>query len=143
MIRFLTWIVQRTYMVNVLNLTPVVIVTDAGRLFRNGKPTTFRFSLSSIDGKRTVLRERRSNLEIHDYRWYIFGPANQNTCVNWYSLESHPENSGHLVGYYCSCQCLGSSHMVIVRLVLQPPLCGISCRQMLEMRRPLKCFNLF
>ena len=34
----------------------------------------------------------------------------QNTCVNWCPLESHPENSGHPVRYYCRCQCLGSSH---------------------------------
>ena len=29
-------------------------------------------------------------------------------------------------------------NMVIVRLVLQPPLCGIGCRQILEMRHFLK-----
>ena len=45
----------------------------------------------------------------------------QNTCVNWFPLESHPENSGHPVRYYCMCQCLGSSHMVSVHLMLQPP----------------------
>ena len=45
--------------------------------------------------------------------------------------------------YYCRCQCLGSSHMVIVRLVLQPPLCGIGSRQILEMRRLLKMLNPF
>lgn len=67
----------------------------------------------------------------------------QNTCVNWFPLESHPENSGHPVRYYCRCQCLGSSHMVIVRLVLQPPLCGIGCRQILEMRRLLEILSLF
>ena len=50
-------------------------------------------------------------------------------------LESYPENSGHPVGYYCRCQCLGSSHMVIARLVQEVPLCGIGCRQILEMRR--------
>ena len=33
--------------------------------------------------------------------------------------------------------------MVIVRLVLQPPLCGIGCRQILEMRRLLEILNLF
>ena len=43
------------------------------------------------------------------------------------TLESYPQNSGHPVRYYYRCQCLGSSHMVIVRLVLQPPICGISC----------------
>ncbi|KAK2157214.1 hypothetical protein LSH36_195g02014 [Paralvinella palmiformis] len=31
----------------------------------------------------------------------------QNTWVNWFPLESHPENSGHPVRYYCRCQCLG------------------------------------
>jgi len=36
-----------------------------------------------------------------------------------------------------------SNNMVIVRLVLQAPLCGISCRQILEMRRLLKLLNLF
>ena len=36
-----------------------------------------------------------------------------------------------------------SSRMVIVRWVLQPPLCGIGCRQILEMRRRLKILNLF
>jgi len=35
-----------------------------------------------------------------------------------------------------------SSHMVIVRLVLQPPLCGMNCRKILEMSGLLKCFNL-
>ena len=67
----------------------------------------------------------------------------QNTCVNWFPLESHPENSGHPVRYCCRCQYLGSSHMVIVRLVLQPPLCGISCRQILEMCRLVEILNLF
>jgi len=52
----------------------------------------------------------------------------QNTCVNWCPLESHPENLRHPVRYYCRCQCLGSSHMLIVRFVWQPPLCGIGCR---------------
>ena len=33
----------------------------------------------------------------------------QNTGVNWFTLESHPENSGHPVRYYC--RCLGSSHI--------------------------------
>jgi len=33
--------------------------------------------------------------------------------------------------------------MVIVRLVLQPPLCGIGCRQILEMRRLLEILSLF
>jgi len=33
--------------------------------------------------------------------------------------------------------------MVIVRLVLQPPICGISCRQILEMRRLLEILSLF
>ena len=33
--------------------------------------------------------------------------------------------------------------MVIVRLVLQPPLCGISCRQILGMRRLLEILKLF
>ena len=55
---------------------------------------------------------------------------------------SYHENSGHPVRYYCRCQCLGSSHMVIVHLVLQPPLCGISCRQTLEMRRLLEILSL-
>ena len=67
----------------------------------------------------------------------------QNTCVNWFPLESHPEKSDHPVRYYYRCQCLGSSHMVVVRLVLQPPLCGISCRQILEMRRLLEILSLF
>jgi len=67
----------------------------------------------------------------------------QNTCVNWFPLESHPENSGHPVRYYCRCQYLGSSHMVIVRLVLQPTICGISCRQILEMRCLLEILSLF
>jgi len=39
------------------------------------------------------------------------------------------------IRYYCSCQCLGSSHMVIVRLVLQPPL-------ILEMHRPLNFLSV-
>ena len=60
--------------------------------------------------------------------------GHQNTCVNWCPLESHPENSDHPVRYYCRCQCLYSSHMVIVRLVLQPPFCEIGCKQILEMR---------
>jgi len=64
-------------------------------------------------------------------------------CVNWFPLESHPENSGHPVRYYCRCKCLGSSHMVIVCLVLQPPICGISCRQILEIRRLLEILSLF
>ena len=38
------------------------------------------------------------------------------------SIRKYPENSGHPVRYYCRCQWPGSSHMVIVRLVLQPPL---------------------
>jgi len=29
-----------------------------------------------------------------------------NTCLNWCHLESHPENSGHPVRYYCRCLCL-------------------------------------
>ena len=66
-----------------------------------------------------------------------------NTCLSWCPLESHPENLGHPVRYYFRCQCLGSSHMVIVRLVLQPPLCGISCRQILEIRRLLNILNPF
>jgi len=45
--------------------------------------------------------------------------------------------------YYCRCQCLGLSHMVIVRLMLHPPLSGIGCRQILEMRHLLKILNLF
>ena len=45
--------------------------------------------------------------------------------------------------YYCKSLCLGLSHMVIVPLVLQPPLCGISCRQILEIRRLLKNLNPF
>ena len=67
----------------------------------------------------------------------------QNICVNWCPLESHPENSGHPVRYYRRCQCLGSSHMVIVHLVLQPPLCEIGCPQILVMRHLLNFFNLF
>ena len=51
--------------------------------------------------------------------------------LNWCPLESHPENSDHPVRYYCRCQCLGSSHTVIVRLVLQPLFCGIGWRQIL------------
>ena len=31
----------------------------------------------------------------------------------------------------------------IVRLVLQPPICGISCRQILEIRRLLEILSLF
>ena len=57
--------------------------------------------------------------------------------------ENHPENSGHPVRYYCWCQCLSSSHMVIVYLVLQPPLCEIGCQQILEMRPLLKNLSLF
>ena len=38
---------------------------------------------------------------------------------------------------------LGSSHMVIVCLVFQLPLCGISCRLILEMRRLLEILSLF
>ena len=63
--------------------------------------------------------------------------------VNWFQLESYPENSGNPVRYYCRCQCFGSSHMVIVRLVMQPPLCGIGCRQILEMPHLLEILNLF
>ena len=33
--------------------------------------------------------------------------------------------------------------MVIVHLVLQPQLCGISCRQILEMRRLSEILSLF
>ena len=44
-----------------------------------------------------------------------------NTCMNWCLLENNPQNSGHSVKYYCRCLCLGSSHMVIVRLGLQHP----------------------
>jgi hypothetical protein len=44
---------------------------------------------------------------------------------------------------YCNSQRLDSSHMVIVRLVLQPPFCGTDCQQILEMRRLFKFFNLF
>ena len=32
---------------------------------------------------------------------------------------------------------------VIVRLMLQPPLCGIGCQQILEMRRLLEILSLF
>ena len=66
----------------------------------------------------------------------------QNTCVNWFPLESHPQNSGHPVKYYCRCQCLSSSHVVIVRLLLHPPLCRIGCQQISEMRRVLKKLNI-
>ena len=52
------------------------------------------------------------------------------------SLEGHTENSGHPAS-------LGSSHMVIFRLVLEPPLCGIGCRQILEMRHLLEILILF
>ena len=45
----------------------------------------------------------------------------QNTCVNWCPEESNPKNLGQPVRYYCRCQCISSSHMVIVRIVLQPP----------------------
>ena len=62
----------------------------------------------------------------------------QNICVNRCPLESHPENSDHPVKYYCKCQCLASNQMVIVRLILQPPLCGIDCRNILETRHLLK-----
>jgi len=65
----------------------------------------------------------------------------QNTCVNWCLLESHPENLGHPVIYYC--RFLGWSHMLIVRLVLEPPLCRIGCQHILEMRHLLKILNLF
>ena len=40
-------------------------------------------------------------------------------------------------------ECLDSSHMVIVHLVLQPPNCRIGSRQILEMFRLLKILNLF
>ena len=63
--------------------------------------------------------------------------------MNWCPLESHPETSGHPVRYYCRCLCLGTSHMVIVHFVLQPPLRGLGSRQILEMRRLLKILNLF
>jgi len=33
----------------------------------------------------------------------------QNTSVNWCPLESHPENSGHLVRYYWKCECYAPS----------------------------------
>ena len=39
--------------------------------------------------------------------------------------------------------CLGSGHMVIVPLELQPPLWEIRCRQILEMHHLLKILNLF
>ena len=67
-------------------------------------------------------------------------------CINMHEHVTSVcplENSGHPVRYYYKSQCLGSSHKVIVRLVLQPPLCGIGCRQILEMRRLLKILNLF
>jgi len=41
------------------------------------------------------------------------------------------------------CQCLGSSYMVIVSLVLQPQLCGIGCGIGCEMRRLLEILSLF
>jgi len=65
-----------------------------------------------------------------------------NLCVNWVPLENHSKNTGNPVRYYCRCLCLCSSHMVIVCLMLQPPLCGIGCRQILEMRRLFKSLNL-
>jgi len=70
--------------------------------------------------------------------WNLLMIWHQNICVNWCPLESHPENSDHPVRYYCRCQCLGSNHMVIVHLILQPPLCWIDCLQILEMCRLLK-----
>ena len=42
--------------------------------------------------------------------------------------------------YYCKGQCLGSSHMVIVHLVLQPPLCGIGCRHDIRNASSLEIF---
>jgi len=59
------------------------------------------------------------------------------------SIRKSLRKLGHTVRYYCRCQCLGSSHMVIVHLVLQPPLCGIGCRQMFEMRRLFNMLNVF
>ena len=45
----------------------------------------------------------------------------QNTFVNWVTLESHPENSGHRIRHNRKCLCLSSSHIAIVRLVYPPP----------------------
>ena len=49
-------------------------------------------------------------------------------------LERNAEhiNSGHPVRYYCRCQCLGSSHMVILRLELHPSLCGNKKKSLLK-----------
>jgi len=54
------------------------------------------------------------------------------------SVYNHPKHFGHPAGYCCTYPCLGSRHTVIVRLALQPPLCGIGCWWILEMRRLLK-----
>ena len=56
-------------------------------------------------------------------------------CVNSCPLECHPEN--------LMFPCLGSSDMVSMRLVLQPPLRGIDYRQILGMRHLLKGSNFF
>jgi len=53
------------------------------------------------------------------------------------SIRKSSRKLSHLVRYYCRCQCLGSNHMVIVRLLLQSPLRGICGRQILEMCRLL------
>jgi len=66
----------------------------------------------------------------------------QNSFVNWFPLENHPENSGHPVRYYSNNQCPGSSYMVIGCLVLQSPQYGIGCQQILEMLRHLTILNL-
>ena len=67
-----------------------------------------------------------------------------------------PEYLCEMVSIRKSSRKLGSSSQILLqvsvsrlksygdcRLVLQPPICGISCRQILEIRRLLKFFNFF
>jgi len=61
----------------------------------------------------------------------------QNTCANWFLLESHPENTGHLVPV----SRLKSYGDYVFRV--EAPLCGIGYRKILEMRGLLKILNLF
>jgi len=55
-----------------------------------------------------------------------------------YLCELVSKRKSSSVRYYCRCQCLRSSHMVNVLLVLQPPLCGIGCQHIFEMCHLLK-----
>jgi len=55
-------------LINVLDLISVVIVTDARRIFRNGKPGILRFSVSSV-----VLKEKiklRNSRFLRVFLWF-------------------------------------------------------------------------